>query len=73
MSVFEPGMAYVALSCVWTLGGLALLNLEPMKVKANKRVYKEMERLTGLQLRTLQSQCIDSGGSSQVEEMEVEE
>ena len=32
-----------------------------------------MERLTGPQLRTLQSNCVDNGGSSQVEEMEVEE
>ena len=71
--MFEPGMAYVALSCVRTLGGLALLNLEPTKVKANKRVHEEMERLTGPQLRTLQSHCIDSGRSSEVEEMEVEE
>ena len=61
------------LSHVRTLGGLALLNFEPTKVKANKRVHQEMERLTGLQSRTLQSHCIDSGGSSQVEEMEVEE
>ena len=73
VNVFEPGMAYVALSRVRTLGGLALLNFEPLKVKANKRVHEEMERLTGLQLRTLQSNCVDSGGSSQVEEMEVEE
>ena len=73
VNVFEPGMAYVALSRVRTLGGLALLNFEPTKVKANKRVHEEMERLTGPQLRTLQSHCIDSGGSSQVEEMEVEE
>ena len=73
VNVFEPGMAYVALSRVRTLGGLALLNFEPTKVKANKRVHEEMERLTGPQLRTLQSHCVDSGGSSQVEEMEVEE
>ena len=73
VNVFEPGMAYVALSRVRTLGGLALLNFEPTKVKANKRVHEEMERLTGPQLRTLQSHCIDSGGSSQIEEMEVEE
>ena len=63
----------MALSRVRTLGGLALLNFEPSKVKANKRVHEEMERLTGLQLRTLQSNCVDNGGSSQVEEMEVEE
>ena len=68
--MFEPGMAYVALSCVRTLGGLALLNFKPSKVKANKRVHEEMERLTGLQLRSLQSNCV---GSSQLEEMEFEE
>ena len=71
--MFEPGMAYMALSRIRTLGGLAPLNFEPTKVKANKRVHKKMERLTGLQLRKLQSHCIDSGGSSQVEEMEIEE
>ena len=70
VNVFEPGMAYVALSRVRILGGLALLNFEPSKVKANKRVHEEMERLTGPQLRTLQSNCV---GSSQLEEMEVEE
>ena len=47
VNVFELGMAYVALSHVWTLDGLALLNFEPTKVKANKRVHEEMERLTG--------------------------
>ena len=73
VNVFKPGMAYVALSQVRTLGGLALLNSEPLKVKANIRVHEEKERLTGLQLRTLQSHRVDSGGSSQVEEMEVEE
>ena len=73
VDVFEPGMAFVALSRIRILGGLPLLNFEPTKVKANKRVHEEMERLTGPQLRTLQSHCIDSGGSSQVEEMEVEE
>ena len=70
VNVFEPGMAYVALSRVQTLGGLALLNFEPSKVKANKGVHEEMERLIGPQLRTLQSNCV---GSSQLEEMEVEE
>ena len=73
VNVFEPGMAYVALSRVRTLGGLALLNFEPTIVKANKRVHEEMERLTGPQLSALQSHCVDSGGSSRVEEMEVEE
>ena len=60
VNVFEPRMVYVASSHVRTLGGLALLNFEPSKVKANKRVHEEMERLTGLQLRTLQSHCVDS-------------
>ena len=50
VNVFEPGMAYVALSHVRTLGGLALLNFEPTTVKANKRVHEEMDRLTGPQL-----------------------
>ena len=71
--MFEPRMAYVALSGVRTLGGLALLNFEAMKVKANKRVHEEMERLTGLQLRTLQPNCVNNGESSQIEEMEIEE
>ena len=43
--VFEPGMAYVALSCVRTLDGVALSSFEPQKVKANKRVHAEMARL----------------------------
>ena len=73
VNVFEPRTAYVALSHVQTLGGLALLNFEPLKVKANKRVPKEMERLTGPQLRTLQSNCVDNEGSSQIEEMKIEE
>ena len=73
VNVLEPGMTYVALSRVRTLGGLALLNFKPSKVKANKGVHEEMERLAGLQFRTLQSQCVDNGGSSQIEEMEIEE
>ena len=55
-------MAYVALSRVQTLGDLALLNFEPTKVKANKKVHKEMERLTGLQSRILQSHCVTMEG-----------
>ena len=43
--VFEPGMAYVALSRVCTLNGVALLNFEPQKMTANKRVHEEMARL----------------------------
>ena len=33
VNVFEPGMAYVALSRVRTLGGLALLNFEPKSAR----------------------------------------
>ena len=43
--VFEPGMAYVPLSRVRTLDGVALSSFEPQKVKANKRVHEEMKRL----------------------------
>ena len=43
--VFEPGMAYVALSRVRTLNGVALLNFQPKKMTANKRVHEEMARL----------------------------
>ena len=43
--VFEPGMAYVALSRVRTLDGVALSSFEPLKVKANKRIHEEMKRL----------------------------
>ena len=44
-NVFEPGMAYVALSRVRTLNGVALLNFQPRKITANKRVHDEMARL----------------------------
>ena len=43
--VFESGMAYVALSRVRTLDGVALSSFEPEKIKANKRVHAEMARL----------------------------
>ena len=43
--LFEPGMAYVALSRVRTLNGVALLNFQPKKMTANKRVHEEMARL----------------------------
>ena len=36
-------MAYVALSRVRTLGGLALLNFEAAKVKANKSTRRDGE------------------------------
>ena len=44
-NVFEPGMAYVALSHVRTLNGVALVNFQPRKITANKRVHGEMARL----------------------------
>ena len=43
--VFEPGMAYIALSRMHTLNRVALLNFEPQRMTANKRVYGEMARL----------------------------
>ena len=43
VNVLEPGMAYVALSRVRTLGGLALLNFEPSKVKANESARRDGE------------------------------
>ena len=43
--VFEPGMVYVALSHVRILNGVALLNFQPKKMTANKRVHEEMARL----------------------------
>ena len=43
--VFESAMAYVALSRVCTLNGVALLKFELKKMTVNKRVHKEMARL----------------------------
>ena len=43
--VFEYGMAYVALSRVRTLDGVALLRLSPERVSASSFVSSEMERL----------------------------
>ena len=43
--IFKPGMAYVALSRVRTLNGVALLNFQPKQMTANKRVHEEMARL----------------------------
>ena len=43
--VFEDGMAYVALSRVRTLEGVALLGLVSEKVKASESAGLEMERL----------------------------
>ena len=44
-NVFEPGMAYVALSHVRTLNGVALLHFQPRKMTANKKVHEEMAHL----------------------------
>ena len=54
--VFEPGMAYVALSRVRTLNGVALLNFQPKKMTANKRVHEEMERLRQESAHSLRNQ-----------------
>ena len=43
--VFEYGMAYVALSCVRSLDGVALLSLSAERVSASPLVSSEMERL----------------------------
>jgi ATP-dependent DNA helicase PIF1 len=69
-NVFEPGMAYVALSRVRTLNGLALLNFEPSKVKANKRVHEEMGRLCGSRLGTYPT---ENANGTESNEMEIEE
>ena len=45
--VFEYGMAYVALSRVRSLDGVALLSLSPERVSASPFVSSEMERLRG--------------------------
>ena len=44
-SMFEDGMAYVALSQVHTLDGVALLDLVSNKIKASTVVHQEMTRL----------------------------
>ena len=44
-SMFEDGMAYVALSRICTLDGVALLDLVSHKIKASSVVHQEMARL----------------------------
>ena len=44
-SVFEYGMAYVALSRVTSSSGLILMKLDPTKIKASDPVLEEYERL----------------------------
>lgn len=45
-SVFEPGMAYVALSRVTTQQGLFITNFDIRSIEANDETLKENERLT---------------------------
>ena len=44
-SILEDSMAYVALSRVCTLNGVALLDLVSSKIKASAVVHQEMTRL----------------------------
>ena len=46
--MFEDGMAYVALSRVRTLDGVALLDLVADKIKSSKVVQQEMEQLRAI-------------------------
>ena len=45
--VFEDGMAYVALSRVRTLDGVAIIDLVSSKIKASQLATKELDRLRG--------------------------
>ena len=47
-SMFEDGMAYVALSQLCTLDGVALLDLVASKIKVSALVQQEMVRLWAL-------------------------
>lgn len=44
-SIFEYGMAYVALSRIRTISGLILIKFDPSKIKASDVVTKEYNRL----------------------------
>lgn len=44
-SVFESGMAYVALSRVTTLQGLYIINFDVKSISANDDTLKEYDRL----------------------------
>lgn len=44
-SIFEYGMAYVALSRIRTISGLILVKFDPSKIKASNVVTKEYDRL----------------------------
>ena len=46
--MFEDGMAYVALSHVRTLEGVAIINLVSSKIKASQLATKELDRLRGV-------------------------
>ena len=48
--VFEDGMAYVALSCVRTLDGVAIIDIVSSKIKASLLATKQLNRLRGLNL-----------------------
>lgn len=47
-TVFEFGMAYVALSRVTSSTGLILINFDPSKIKASEDVIVDYERLKNI-------------------------